>query len=174
MHWVLHMKIDDIISSKLGFLSGHFTFPIYTEDGRMVGGVLRASPTLQSPSKYMVSPNCEIGIYVPNWSTVLGNQEIYLSFGILDAWTLYKAGYPAVSTLYGKTLSLDNLDRFRVPDKMEYKDGHRLQSALGWRGRMLNINYPEGTKDLNDVAMSSNGLNQVRALIEEEKHRYDQ
>ena len=63
-----------------------------------------------------------------------------------------------MSTTTGKRLNPAALQDFRkriivVPDRGEERDGKRLASQLGWRGRTLIPDYPLGCKDSHDLFM---------------------
>ena len=47
-----------------------------------------------------------------------------------------------------------------------------LQCRLGWRGMMLQIDWPEDAKDLNELYVKY-GLDTVSSLLENAKRRYD-
>jgi DNA primase len=163
----------------LGFLGGYYTFPIKDVDGKIQGAVARASPTIQTKdNRYSASKNCPVKLYVPNWQAVLEAKEIYVCFGTLDAWSLQMAGYPALTGISGQQFQAEFLDQFRKPiyiiaDKREEKSAIHLQSRLGWRGRRLDIQWLEGTKDINDIHVKF-GLEIVKEKIKEAKRKYDQ
>ena len=148
----------------IGYRENWFTIPIRKENGRIGGAVARAGKGNKSSSKYLVpsgqDPNL---LYVPDWKLLEKHRYILLTFGILDAVSLYTIGLPAMSTLSGKRLDPAVLDNFRtriyiIPDEGEEHAGQLLASALGWRGVLPKINYPEGCKDPNDVLVNHREL----------------
>jgi hypothetical protein len=50
-------------------------------------------------------------------------------------------------------------------DGKDYHDAVKLATSLGWRGKLLTLDYPEGTKDCNDVYIR-NGLDSLRTLVQ--------
>ncbi len=163
-----------IKKGKLGFLEGYYVFPIRDEYGEVHGAVVRASPTIQTiNNRYSVSPKCPIKLYVPDWSLVEKSEVLYICYGTLDAWSLFLAGYPALTGISGQELNSENLQRFRKPmfgisDLGEESNMARLQSALGWRMKILRLQYPDGCKDANDVHVKY-GLDILKNLIETQK-----
>jgi hypothetical protein len=89
---------------------------------------------------------------------------------------LHIAGYAGITGLSGQKFEPSYLDRFRkpiyiIPDKGEEKSAIELQSSLGWRGYPLYLDYPEGTKDPNEVLVKYD-VDTVSKLIETAKERY--
>lgn len=162
----------------IGYLSGYYLFPIHDEKGKIQGAVARASPTTQTKNnRYSDSKNCPIKIYVPNWKAVQGAEEIYVCFGILDAWSLLMAGYPAITGISGQEFRAEYLDSFRKPiyiiaDKHEQRSALQLQSQLGWRGKRLDLEWPDGTKDPNGIHVT-HGIGVLQEKIEHAKEKYN-
>lgn len=176
-HYLKQRKIDSQINpGKLGFLDGYYTFPVRDEYDEVKGIVARASPTIQTATlRYTVSPHCEQKLYVPNWRLVRKEPYLYACFGTLDAWTLVMCGYAGMTGISGQEMNPHNLP-FRkpiyiIPDHGEEKKAIDLQCGLDWRGNTLLIDWPEGTKDLNDIQMKY-GLDKVKELVEKAKERY--
>ena len=127
------------------------------ESGRIVGAVARANETNTTKSKYVV-PNGQDGnlLYIPDWSIHTKARFTFLVFGVLDAVTLSMMGYPAISTLSGKRLDPIALDGWRkqiifIPDEGEEENAGKIGAMLGWRAWVWRVNWPDGTKDINDV-----------------------
>lgn len=162
----------------LGFLGGYYLFPIFDPNGKIQGAVARASPTIQTKNnRYSATKDCPVKIYTPDWLTLCHFDEIYVCFGTLDSWSIFMAGFPSLTGISGQQFRAEHLDEFRkiiyiIPDKREEKSALRLQGQLGWRGRRLDIDWPDGTKDLNDVHVKY-GLDKVKELIEEAKKKYE-
>lgn len=176
-HYLVQRKIDSQIKSgMIGFLDGYYLFPVKDEWEEVMGIIARASPTIQTKTnRYSVS-KCPIKLYVPNWRKVLKDDELYICFGILDSWSLLMAGYASISGISGQEFNAEHLERFRkpiyiIPDRGEENKALELQCKLGWRGKTLLLDYPEGSKDVNDVHMKM-GLDFVSGLIEKQKEKY--
>lgn len=58
-----------------------------------------------------------------------------------------------------------------IPDRGEENNALALQTKLDWRGMLLLLDYPEGTKDLNGIQMKF-GLEKVNELVEKAKEKY--
>ena len=143
----------------IGQLDNWITFPIRNEDGKITGAVARKGENNLSKSKYVIpagqSPNL---LYIPSHKRIDEGKVIYITFGILDAVSLYLCGVASMSTTTGKQLDPQVLSKIQkhiyiIPDLGETPEAHRLANQLGWRGHVLPFNYPIGTKDCNDVFM---------------------
>ena len=153
------IDMETIRSLRLGWLDDWITFPVHNCTGKIIGGVARAGETNKSPAKYCNYPgmSAEI-IYVPSWKMVQYSQRMYLTFGILDAVSLYQLGYASASTTTGKSVDPSAFDDIRksiiiIPDDGEEMDAVRVSSQLGWRGSVMKVMWPEGCKDINDLSM---------------------
>ena len=142
---------------SVGMLDNWYTFPIRNADGKIEGAVARKGENNLSKSKYVIpahqSPNL---IYTPSWQRIIDSKVIFLTFGILDAISLYLCGVASMSTTTGKQLDPDALKKINkhiyiLPDLGEESEGHRLAAQLGWRAHSLTVHYPIGTKDVNDI-----------------------
>lgn len=172
------LTATQIKHGRLGFLGGYYIFPIHNQGGEIQGAIARASPTIQTKNnRYSASKSCPVKIYVPDWKMTQSQTEIYVCFGILDSWSLLMAGYPSVTGIAGQQFKAEYLDEFRkhiyiVPDKREESSALSLARHLGWRGKVLLLNFPDGCKDINDVHVNY-GLDKVNQLIKEAKEKYD-
>ena len=172
--WNRKFGVDMVVMGHIGYLDGFYTFPVKDEYGQIQGMVLRASPTIQTAdTRYSVSPNCPVKLYVPSWKAIRHATEIYVCYGTLDAWSLTMAGYPAVTGISGQELNWENLNRFQlpmwgIPDYGEERSMMLLQSELGWRLKMLRLDYPDGCKDIQDIHKNF-GIETLKTLIEEKK-----
>jgi DNA primase len=157
----------------IGLLDGWITFPIYDDKNKLIGAVARAGEDNPSKSKYILpykqDPNM---LYVPSWKRCILQDTIYLTYGILDAVTLYATGFASMSTTTGKRILPSAFDIIRkkvviIPDAGEEKEAHRLASKLGWRGKVLLLKYPDGAKDINDLIWKKHySFEQLKELIE--------
>ena len=147
------------VELSLGMLDDWYTFPIRNVDGKIEGAVARRGENNTSKSKYVIpagqSPNL---LYIPSHKRIDEGKVIYITFGILDAVSLYLCGVASMSTTTGKQLDPQVLSKIQkhiyiIPDLGETPEAHRLANQLGWRGHVLPFNYPIGTKDCNDVFM---------------------
>lgn len=148
-----------IDSTYLGYLDGWITIPIVSQDRKLLGAIARATKSINSTTRYFIpygqDPNL---IYCPDWSN--NENYTYLTFGSLDAISLFQIGLPSLSTTTGKRLDYRALNHIRkkiiiIPDRKEEREAGRLAGKLGWRGETLYLDYPEGCKDINDLLVQS-------------------
>lgn len=151
-------KIPSEVIKKLrvGYWDGFFTFPIISQENKVVGAFAR-SGAKDAKYRYFIpkdqDPNL---IYCPDWKKVKDASKIYLTFGCIDSISLYLCGLPALSTTTGKRLDVSALASFRkeiviIGDYGEDKEARRIASMLGWRGTSLIFPYPDDCKDMNNV-----------------------
>jgi hypothetical protein len=166
-----------IIQGKIGWLDGWFSFPVFDRDGDFVDLVVRAHPKKKTDIRYAIRPRKnrnDMHLYSPDWGFLDKSDEVYFPFGILDAWSIYACGLPAVTGITGQLVGPELLGDIRkliyiIPDKDEIAGARRLKEKLDWRGRILQLDYPDGTKDSNGI-LCKHGVNLLKELIEEAKH----
>ena len=164
----------------LGFLGGYYIFPIKDERLEIQGAVARASSTIQTKSnRYSASKKCPVKLYVPDWKSIHNSDEVYVCYGTVDTWSLLMAGYPPITGISGQEFRAEYLDNIRKPiyiiaDKHEERSAIRLQMGLGWRGKRLDIDWPDDVKDANGIHVNY-GLDVLKEKVEEakEKYKYD-
>lgn len=141
----------------IGYMDDWYTFPVTNPKNKLVGAVARRGEDNPSDAKYIVpakqNPNW---LYVPSWERIKLSNKIYLTFGILDAVSLYLCGVASMSTLSGQRLQPEALNSFRkliyfIPDQGEEESAHKIASKLGWRGKVLKVNWPDDSKDCSDL-----------------------
>jgi hypothetical protein len=144
-------------SLGLGYMDGWYTVPIFGQHRKLIGGVARVDPKVGGKRKYM-QPHGQSPymLYCPNWRLVERGRVIVVTFGIFDAITLAINGVAAFSSITGKSVNPTLFDPYRKPiyvwaDQGEEKDGRHLASRLGWRGHVIEPDWPENTKDVNDI-----------------------
>lgn len=148
------------IKLGIGMRDNWITFPIRSDDMKIIGAVARAGENNTASSKYIVptgqDPNM---IYVPDWKQFNASDIIYATFGIIDAVSLVICGAGAFSTTNGKRLNdVSVLDKVRkriifLPDRGEESNAKEIAARLGWRGAVAKVNYPDNCKDINDILM---------------------
>lgn len=152
-------KIDDFIDEGyIGFMDSWITFPVYSSEHEILDVVVR-SISRDNDTRYVVHPARADGLrplYVPSWEKLNASEIVYVVFGIVDAISLHLSGLPSLTGITGKSLSADLLKPLRkrfvlLPDEGEEEEAHKLANSLGWRGRVKQLKYPEGTKDPDDV-----------------------
>lgn len=156
----------------IGFIDNWITFPIKGYHGNIIGAVARKGEGNPSQSKYLIphgqDPNM---LYVPSWEYCNEQDRIFVTFGILDAVTIYAAGLAAISTTTGKRINPMAFSKIRkkliiLPDLGEERDGLKLASKLGWRGSVLQLHFPDLAKDVNDLVWNCNySLDDVREML---------
>lgn len=167
-------KVSECIRvGRFGWIDGYYSFPVYSQDGTFVDWVVRSSPSKKNiDSKYAVKPH-EKGepphLYCPSWERVENSNTVYVPFGILDSWTVYLAGLASITTITGQMINTSMFSDIRkhivvIPDYNEEVSARKFVNELGWRGKLLLIDWPDGCKDLNDVHMKY-GIEKVKELI---------
>jgi DNA primase len=172
--YLKHRGIDADIQRQLhiGLLDDWITFPILDDKNKLIGAVARAGEDNKSKSKYILpyKQNPDL-LYVPSWDRVTAIDKVYLTFGILDAVTLYAAGFASMSTTTGKCITATAFDTIRkkvviISDIGESKEAYKLAAKLGWRGKVLLMHYPDGCKDVNDTIWKLKwNLTQLKEII---------
>lgn len=173
-HYLETRGISAAIQARLGIgkLDNWITFPIWDHQHKIVGAVARAGEGMTSRAKYVLpSAQSSSLLYVPSWKRIITEPVVFVVFGIIDAVTLFMLGYACASTTTGKQVNPNIFDHIRkriviIPDLGEEKEAHQLASKLGWRGNVAKLDYPERTKDINDILQVLRDHNQVRGLIE--------
>ena len=96
-----------------------------------------------------------------------------MTYGIIDAISLWLAGFPAMSFSLGHKSPPELLASFRkkiylLPDGDNKDDQTVVALAvnLGWRGKIIEMPYPEGTKDCNGILMKL-GLDGLKGMMNE-------
>lgn len=146
--------------ARLGYWKGWITIPIYQEDGVMDGFMLRATPNVQTRTNLrFVDVGHQGGrLYVPSWPNLRTANELLLVYGMFDALSLMVMDFAAATTTAGKD-SFDPtwLDSYRkrvwvAGDEGEEGAARRrvLMHGLGWRGKPLDLAWPNGIKDVNN------------------------
>lgn len=153
--------VDDKTQKELGIgiLEGWITFPIRNKTSKISGAIARDIEG-RSSSKYVIpsgqDPNL---LYIPSWKRIETKKVVYITFGIIDAVSLYMMGAASISTTCGMQMNTSYLDNIRqrmifIPDRGEEIAAQRFAKSLGWRGGVMKCNYPEGTKDVADIFLS--------------------
>jgi len=104
-------ELGILTSSGREFFYHRITFPIFNEDGQ-VAGIYGRSIEDDSPVPHLYLPGPHKGVF--NWQAAKRSAELLLTEGIIDALSLYQAGYRDVVPLYGvKGLTPDHISLFR-------------------------------------------------------------
>jgi len=153
-------KIESAIKPlKLGYHDGWYTIPIYNKNSNFVGAVGRAGAVIQKSMnvRFTQPSNQKALFYVPDWTRFLEADKVYITFGIMDAISLWVAGYASATGTVGKDKFDPDWVRgirkpiYFVPDKNEYQTAFKHASKLGWRGKVLRLDYGQTDKDPNDL-----------------------
>jgi hypothetical protein len=164
-NYIYHRGIAEPYRKSLGigYKDDWFTIPIWSATRKLVGCVARANPETQRGSKYTQphgqSPNL---LYAPNWRLYDRADVVYVTYGPIDAITLAINNMMAISSISGKLTNPIGFSEIRkriviIPDLGEEKEANILASRLRW-ATVARINWPSGTKDLNDIWMLDRNL----------------
>jgi hypothetical protein len=154
--------IDDKTQKRLGIgiLENYITFPARSKEKRKIIGAIARAGEGRSGTKYVIPSGQDPHLlYSPSWERIEKRKTIYLTFGIIDAISLHVMGAAAISTTCGMRMDISYLDDIRkqiifIPDRGEEKEAQKFASKMGWRGKVMRCNYPEGAKDVNDIMLS--------------------
>ena len=155
-------KIDEFITSgSFGYISGWAVFPVFDSKHSVIDIVVRGISG-KGNTRYVISPSIvgnDRNLYIPNFERVKQAKEVYVVYGICDAWAFEAIGLAAVTGCTGKSLSAELLQplgkRFIiVPDDGEETEAHKLANKLGWRGRVKQLSYPGDTKDPDGIRIA--------------------
>ena len=168
----VNSMIDEM---RLGFIEGYYTFPIFNENGTVVNMIVRAGETLQelTDTRYFSCPyqysQSRDTIYSCSFELLEQSPFVIVVFGIIDLLSLGTMNIPSVTFSNGKVIPPSLFDQWRklfyvIGDKNEEKEAKRLAASLGWRGRFVSLDYPQGCKDVNDILMKY-GKDKVIQLV---------
>ncbi len=156
--WYLEMRglADAIPIHEIGYHQGWYIFPVRDHEYKFQNVIFRAAPHVQfalDGVRYWADGKPTM--YVPDWHLLDKGDYIIMVFGIMDALTLNKFRYPVVTPTHGHTFDPNWLNAYRkpiyvIPDRGEEKAALKLVSGMGWRGKMVRLEYPTGMKDAND------------------------
>lgn len=141
-----------------GWLDGWNLFPIFSPDHHIIDIVVRGGDGTNG-MRYVLRPDEEREhpyLYVPDWDMVKAADEIYVVYGIIDAWALYALDLPVVTGTTGKSLNAETLWPLRkkfiiIPDREEDHAARQLRNELGWRATVKELHYPVDCKDPDDI-----------------------
>jgi len=151
-------KLDEFIEKgQFGLLDGWIVIPVFDEHKVVRDIVVRA--IRQDSVKYVVSiynQNDSRPLYSPDWDRVKNSPNLFVTYGMFTVWSFEALSLPGVSGITGKSLNAELLDRFQkpiyiVPDRDEETAAFHLANGLGWRGKVLQIDWPDDCSDLDDI-----------------------
>lgn len=158
--WYLRMRgvHDLIVPCHLGWWDGWYIIPIRDETGNFLGLVARAGKHIEEAKgyRYYVPKEQPPLMYVPDWIKFKSNKYIVVVFGMFDALALSQLSYPVCTPTNGmRSFDPDWLVEQRkmiyiLPDAGEEEAAYKLVGRLGWRGKVIRLNYPESMKDPAD------------------------
>ena len=146
------------MEGHLGFLDGYCVFPVYNDQQQVVDIVVRSAST-KSTTRYVVAPVSVSGLrplYCPSWKQLKESSVVYVVFGIIDSIALHLAGLSSISGITGKSLNVELLRPLNkrliiIPDKGEEREAHILANKIGWKAKVKELDFPEFTKDTDDI-----------------------
>jgi hypothetical protein len=156
---------DRVVPQHLGYYDGWYTIPIYSKNGGFDGMVMRASPHVQAATgaRFDIPRGQPALFYVPDWRMEESNDFLCVTFGMFDAIAMLELGLASGTSTSGKdSTNVDQLEWCRkpiavIPDKGEEDTGRKLVASLGWRGKLIEVEYPENCKDPADCWQLGHG-----------------
>lgn len=155
--WYLEIRglVDAIDIHEIGYHRGWYTIPVRDRDYKFQNVVFRAAPHVQEATSFRYWADGKPTMYVPDWQLLYKSDYVVIVFGIMDALTLNKLRYPVVTPTHGHVFDANWLAEYRkpiyiIPDRGEEKAALKLIGDMGWRGKMVRMDYPAGMKDAND------------------------
>jgi hypothetical protein len=149
--------------NELGYHEGWYTIPVTSEDGNFITAVFRSSPPVQQATDLRYICRHIPVPFVPDYNLIRKSDTLFVVYGILDALTLADLRFPVMTSTAGKdTFNPEWLDSYRkkiviIPDKGEEDTAYGLASQLDFRGRVLNLDFPDGVKDCNGFYETKKG-----------------
>jgi len=157
LRWYLENRgvADRIERCRLGWYKGWYTIPIYSRYGEYRGMMARAGSEIQKASglRFIQPHGQKSMMYCPDWQLMESSRAIAFVFGLFDALAISDMRFAVATANNGKD-SFDPkwLEPFRkpiifIPDKGEEATAMEHAGKLGWRAKVLHLEYPEGIKD---------------------------
>lgn len=140
---------------KLGWYNGWYTIPIYDDHHALQGLMLRANSTIQegTDQRFRHPTGQKNMMYCPDWYLLKNNKSLAIVFGMFDALAVSDLRFAVVTPTSGdQAFNPEWLDDYRkeiviFPDEGAYSDAMKLAGKLGWRARVVKMDYPLGVKD---------------------------
>jgi len=182
--WYLEMRgLEGRIEvNEIGYLPGWYSFPVRDAEGAFQTAVFRAAPHVQAATGMRYWCKASPVPYVPDWRLLFKSSHMFVVFGLLDALTLSDLRLPVMTSTSGmSSVNPEWLNDYRkpiyiIPDAGEEEEASRLANSLGWRGKVLKLQYPPGKKDPNgffEIGRREELLKQIESLVAEKEARHD-
>ncbi len=174
--WYLKIRgvEDRIETAKLGWYESWITVPILSEDQRVRGVYMRATPPQEKICglRFTQPVGQQPMLYCPNWRQWKSSPSVAVVYGMMDALVLSSLLFPVVTTIGGSSsFNPAWLDDWRkpvviIPDKEgDDKAARDLAAALGWRATILRLPYDDDVSDPADYAKESVNRKQELAKL---------
>ncbi len=174
--WYLKMRgVENRIEiAKLGWHDGWITCPILTENQKVRGVYLRATPPQERITglRFTQPVGQQPMSYSPDWRLLRSSPSMVIVFGMMDALVMSSLSVPVMTTTGGsKSFDPAWLDDWRkpvviIPDKEgDDKAASDLAAALGWRATILRLPYDDDVSDPADYAKENVNRKQELAKL---------
>lgn len=139
----------------LGWHNGWYTIPITTQEGDVIGLILRSNSHIQkATSQRFIQPRGQTAmLYVPNWHRFLTQPKIAMVFGMFDALALDELGFAVCTTTAGMNsvrpewfTGMKYKKMYIIPDKGEEEAAEGYLKRIS-RTEVLYLPYGQRTKD---------------------------
>lgn len=176
MFYFRQRKIDQFFDvGRFGFIDNWCLFPVMDENKKVISAVMRYTGK-NKDTRYVTRQSIDGKqyLYIPNRSRVNNSDYVVVCYGIVDAWSFEDIGIPVITGCTGKFSSPELLRELHkkiyiIPDQGEERDAHLLANSLGWRGRVINLPYPDDCKDADDIRVR-HGKDVLLQMIKETIH----
>jgi hypothetical protein len=176
--WYLEMRgvEDRVDTAKLGWYHGWITVPILSRNQRLTGMYMRSTPPQEKLTRLRFSqPEGQVPqLYCPDYRLWEASNSVAVVFGMMDALVLSSIRMPVITTTGGSnSFNPDWLNDWRkpaviIPDA-NGDDIHAidLAASLGWRGKVVRLQYDEQVSDPADFAKAAVGRKEdlIRQLV---------
>lgn len=149
-----------VLDAKLGYWDGWLSIPIYDDFGFLKGVVARSTPHAQERTglRFTQPTGQKPMLYVPDWNLQKSNP-LFVTFGVVDAISVAELGFGACTPSSGmSSLDIEWLDWpnyiIFVPDIGEEAVAQDYAGKLGWKGKVLYLDYKDNEKDPNDMLVN--------------------
>jgi hypothetical protein len=148
-----------VTDCRLGYLApGWLTIPVFDSEGFLETMLARSTPAQEAATglRFTQVTGAKPTLYVPCQTALDRMRPIFVTFGVIDAISVYQCGFNVCTPSSGmNSLDVEWMDWpsyvIFVPDKGEEAVARKYAAQLGWKGSILKLDYQGHEKDPNDM-----------------------